>query len=487
MIIGRAAEQDILKSVYGSESAEFVAVYGRRRVGKTFLIKQYFAKKKNTVFFNATGLKEGSRSEQLANFMDRVGECFYSGVSLESQATWRAAFKVLNQAIANQDKYKKIVIFLDELPWMATQKSNLLPMLDYFWNQYWSVDNRVKLIICGSSASWIINKIIRNRGGLHNRLTETIHLEPYDLIETRSYLQHLGLNLTNKQVLLIYMVTGGVPFYLSKIKGKGSAIQLIEKLAFTKKSFLLDEFDNLFASLFKNHEVHIGIVKLLASSREGVAKSEIMKKLNIQGGTGTKKLQELEDAGFVMGFKPIFHKERRTYYRLVDEYTYFYFKWLEPLKTVLRRESLGKGTLQAMQVTPEWNSWKGYAFESVCYKHIKQIRTKVGLSPLDMAGTWRYAPKKNSKNMGAQIDLLFDRRDDTVSIFEIKCTDKPFVITKAYREDLLRKLSVFQEQTRTKKNLLLSFVSANGLKSGDYAKEMVCDVVTLDDLFVSSV
>jgi len=482
-IIGRVEEIEILKDLLRSNKAEFLALYGRRRVGKTFLVREFFQNKKGLIFFNVTGLKDGSLSEQIDNVMDRIGEVFYDGIPLEQQTSWRGVFKVLTRAIEKTATDKKVVIFMDEIPWMATPKSKLLQNLDYYWNQYWSNNAKVKLIICGSSASWMINKIIKNKGGLHNRITEKILLEPFKLPDTKEFLKAQGIVLSHQQILFIYMVTGGVPYYLSKIKWKQSAAQIIEKLAFSKKAFLMEEFDSLFASLFKDYETHIKIVRALANNRYGIGKTKLLEMTGSTAGHSANRLSELEDAGFIMSFKPLFHQRKGTYYRLIDEYTGFYLKWIEPIKNLLQEQALDKGNWQAMQSTPEWHSWIGYAFESVCYKHLLQIRRFLELSPADLASTWRYVPRASAEQRGAQIDLLFDRKDGMVSICEIKYTEDSFLITKEYYEALKRKLKVFAEQTRTRKQLLLHFISANGLKKNDYSNQLVSSVMTLDDLF----
>lgn len=482
-LIGRKEELEILEHIYRSNQAEFLALYGRRRVGKTFLIREFFETKKDIIFFNVTGLKDGSMAEQIANIMDRIGEIFYGGAKLETKKTWKEVFKEINQAIKQQSPKKKIILFIDEIPWMATPKSKLLQNLDYFWNQYWSNNSKIKLIICGSSASWIINKIVNNRGGLHNRITENICLEPFTLCETKEYLKRQGYDFNNQNILILYLVTGGVPFYLSKIQWKDSAIAIIERLAFRKKAFFLNEFDNLFSSLFKNFEGHVNIVKILANYRYGIGKSKLLALMGADGGNSAKRLQELEDAGFIMKFKPLFHQRKGNYYRLIDEYTYFYLKWIEPIKSSLQENGLEKGHWQAMRLTPEWNSWLGYAFESVCYKHLTQIRRKLNLPPLSLPSTWRYAPIKGENKEGAQIDLLFDRRDAAITLCEIKYSEKPFVITKDYCEVLNKKMRVFKEQTRSDKQLLVSFVAANGLAENHYSNELVNGVVVLDDLF----
>lgn len=483
-IIGRHDEIETLERMFSSKDPEFLAIYGRRRVGKTYLIREFFSDK-DAIFFNVTGAKGGSMREQIAHFTVQMGEAFYGGVSIMPQKNWDEVFQQLTKAFAQVPKDKKIVMFFDELPWMATKRSRLLNNLDYYWNQYWSNDARIKLIICGSSASWIIDKVLRSRGGLYNRVTKKILLEPFTLIETKEFLHKIGVKLNNQQILLLYMVIGGIPYYLKQINKGLTAMQLIEKLAFSKKAFLLDEFDELFGSLFDDGEVYKQIVKAISEHRYGIGQRKLLEQIGKQvvGGLGVKKLKDLEEAGFIMNFMPLYHKKQGIYYRLVDEYALFYLKWIEPIKRNLQKQALSKGNWEEMQNTPEWNSWLGYAFEAVCYKHLPIIRSKLGISPTAIADTWRYVPRKYSEEQGAQIDLLFDRRDNSITLCEIKYSNKPYVITKEYVDNLKRKMAVFQKQTKTKKQMLITFVSATGLKNNYYAEDLCSGVVTLDDLF----
>jgi len=486
-LVGRGEEIGDLEQLFNSNKPEFLALYGRRRIGKTFLIRQFF-RGKECVFFNVTGTKDGSLIEQLDHFIIQVGKIFYGGAKLMPVKNWDKAFEVLTHGMGQVPENKKIILFFDELPWMVTKNSKLLQRVDYYWNQYWSDDNRLKLIICGSSASWIINKIIKNKGGLHNRITKKMLLEPFKLPDTKRFLASQGIKINNRQILLIYMVTGGVPYYLSQIEKGLSAAQAIEKLAFTKKAFLLEEFDNLFASLFNDGDTYKQIVKLIGKRRYGIGKRELLALMgkSMMGEGGIKKLKELEETGFIMSFKPLYHKRQGVYYRLVDEYTLFYLKWIEPLRDPLQEESLEKGSWQAMQNTPEWFSWLGYAFEAVCYKHISAIRKALSINLNATACSWRYSPRKGSEASGAQIDLLFDRKDDTITLCEIKYSDEPYLLTKDYVEVLHRKIEVFKNQTGTKKQILMSLIASSGIKNNYYVEDMFSRIATLDDLFKES-
>jgi AAA+ ATPase superfamily predicted ATPase len=485
-ILGRQDEITLLKEILYSLSPQFLAIYGRRRVGKTYLIRNYFSAKEEVVFFDATGLKSASMKDQLANFTDRVGEIFYNGVKLLPDKNWRSMFKTLTDAFKTISQDKKIVIFLDEFPWMATNKSGLLQSLDYFWNQYWSKDNRVKLIICGSSASWILDKIINNKGGLHNRITASILLEAFKLKDTKQFLEAQGLNITNQQLVDLYMVTGGIPYYLTKFKKGLSVAQNIEQIAFRKNAFLLNEFDNLFSSLFDQSDIYVDIIRYITKNKSGVSQVEICKQVKdiSTGGQATKKLRALEDTGFIKSFTPYTHNKKGIYYRVIDEFTLFYLKWIEPIKQTLFSTGVASHYWENQMQTQDWAIWSGYALESVCYKHLLQISNSLRINPTSVPNAWRYIPKKNSEDKGAQIDLLFDRPDNAITLCEIKYSNKPFTIDKEYADTLKRKIAVFQKQTKTKKQIFFSLIAANGVINNYYADSIISEIVTLNDLII---
>jgi len=485
-IVGREPEQKILELAYLSANPEFIALYGRRRVGKTYLVRNYFNHKKDLIFFYVTGMKEGSLTEQITNFMEEMGETFlYQGARLEIRKNWRDTFKTLTDNIRAAPKNKKIVLFFDEFPWMVTKNSRLLQTLEYYWNHHWSRDARIKLIICGSSAGWILKKIINNKGGLYNRVTRTIHLEPYCLRKTKQYLDHAKIKLNHKQVVHLYMILGGIPYYLSQIEPGLSANQVIEKLAFNKDSFLLKEFKNLYATLFGTAGKHVELAKVISSHRYGIGQEELSSKVKDfpSGGRSVGWLEDLEQTGFIIRFKPFSRSKKGVYYKIIDEYSLFYFYWIETIKESLLERGMRKGYWESIQNSSAWHSWAGYAFEAICYKHIQQVSKALNISPTAVPYTWRHVSAKGSNDQGAQIDLLFDRDDDSITICEIKYTDKPFAIDKQYAEKLKQKIDVFKKITGTKKQIFLAMISANGIKKTMYSEEMVDGIVTLDDLF----
>ena len=480
---GRRKERQVLEELYHSDKAEFLAIYGRRRVGKTYLIREFF-KAQACLFFNATGIHKGPLKRQLHECTKEMARAFLPGMELKEKRNWFEVFESLTSMIEKQvPKNKKVVLFFDEFPWMATPRSKLIQALDYYWNQFWSQDKRIKLIVCGSSASWIIKNIVNDRGGLHNRLTRTILLDPMSLDETKKMLQGMKVKLNNRHIAQIYMVTGGIPFYLTHITAGLSATQIIEKLAFSKNGILIDEFDKLYASLFDNASSYIELVRMIASHRYGIPQEEILKKIP-KGGSAVKRLKDLEHAGFIMGFTPYQHKRKGIYYKVIDEYTLFYLHWIEPIKETLLKKGVREGYWDKMIQSGSWNSWAGYSFEAMCYKHLTQISRALNLSPAALPNTWKYAPSKGSREEGAQIDLLFDREDDAITLCEIKYTNTPFAIDKEYALKLRKKIEVFKNKTHTSKQLFISMISANGLKKTMYSEEMINGVITLDDLFI---
>jgi len=490
-VIGRKEEQNMLERAYKSTKAELIAVYGRRRIGKTFLVEIFFTKKK-CIFVHITGLENGTLAEQLANFTKVVEDTFYNGqIKLKVPESWRDGFELLLN-IMNIMKHRvekaKIIIFFDELPWLATKRSRFLQNLDYYWNRYWARMPNMKIVVCGSAASWMIDNLIHGKGGLHNRVTMRIPLAPFTLCETKQYLKANRMLYSDKQILMLYMIMGGIPFYFNMLNRSLSAINNINKLCFCKKGILIDEFKELYSSLFSDHEAYEELIKLIARSRKGIERIKLLSKakLSSDGGTFNKRIEALEASDFIVSLKPYQFKKRGTYYRIIDEYSLFYLSWIEPKLRSIRKLEKSKGYWEAVTQTASWKSWAGYAFEALCYKHLDKIRNALGVAVTAEAGSWQYILEKGAKGDGAQIDLLFDCQDDSIVICEIKFTDKPFVIDKQYAKNLQNKLNVFRKITGTKKQLLVAIISANGIKPTMYSEELINWVVTLDDLFVES-
>ncbi len=482
-VIGRENEKEILKEIIASNRAEFVAVYGRRRVGKTYLIRNFIASTP-CAFFHVTGIQKAALEEQLEEFAKQIGATFYQDASITPRKRWRDAFEDLTQAISKIPRNKKIVLFFDELPWMATPRSKLLAALELYWNRYWVFDPRIKLVVCGSATSWIIEKIINDKGGLHNRVTRTINLRPFSLNETRQFLKAHHIDLEHRQILDLYTVFGGVPLYWSYVRKGRSAHQCIDEMCFQKDGALVKEFGRLFASLFEDPKPYMDLIRIVAQHRYGIGQADLIAKSKLPpGGTTAHRLEQLEEAGFITALVPFGHKDKGVYYVIDDEYSLFYLNWIESNLNSIAKKAKNKGFWLSLSQRPSWKSWSGLSFESICYKHIDQIRHALKLEPGSIASTWRYKPRSKTDQEGAQIDLLFDRPDGSITICEIKCSDGPFAIDKSYSHALLKKMNVFRKQTRTRKQLFLAMVTTFGLQPTMYSEELVTNTVVLEDLF----
>jgi AAA+ ATPase superfamily predicted ATPase len=485
-IIGRQHEQRILEQVFNSKKAEFLAIYGRRRIGKTYLIKNFFNKHRCT-FFHMTGIQDGTLEEHLKKFAEQIGITFYDGAPLVNQENWLDSFEVLTKSMERIKPSERIVLFFDELPWMATKRSRLLQALEFYWNRYWSHDRRIKLIICGSSASWIIEKIINNKKGLYNRVTEKMRLTPFSLAETKDYLKYLEKPLNSRQVLALYMAIGGIPHYLEKIRRmkRGlSAQQYVNELCFQKDGALVDEFEPLFSSLFGKSEIYTRLIRMIAKHRSGVSQAEIMRKRGLsKGGRIVKRLKQLEETGFIFSFIPHGYQKRGIFYKIVDEYILFYLDWIEPNIGTIRHQGKNSSFWLSKVRSAAWKSWAGLAFEAVCCKHVEQIRQTLSIDPGSEVGSWRYIAEPQKDEVGAQIDLLFDSPDELITICEIKHSETPFSITKEYAQHLKRKIQVYENQTQTSKQISLAMITSSKLKETRHSKEIVSQEVSLEDLF----
>lgn len=477
MIIGRVKELKLLDKIYNSREAEFLVVYGRRRVGKTYLIREYFTNQKCKLL-HATGLQHGSQKKQLKKFAEAISETFLDNIALEVPKNWDEAFNILHKQLSKHEG--KVVIFLDELPWMATRRSGLLEEIDYYWNRNWSKMPNVILIACGSSASWLIKKIINNKGGLHNRVTRLIKLLPFTLAETDEFLKSRDIKLNQNHVLSLYMALGGVPYYLKYVEKGLTAEQNIQNIFFTKEAPLQNEFSKLFESLFENSDAYVELVKLIAKRKEGARRSELKidAKLSSGGGRLSKRLQDLKEAGFIEEIIP-WGRSIGEYYKLIDEFCLFYLQWIDTQK----QKHFTPDYWLTQSQRPSYYAWSGYAFESVCMKHVDHIIHALNIKASGQVGAWRFIPRKKLGE-GAQIDLVIDRSDNAITVCEIKYTDQKFAIDKQYAKNLKKKIEIFKGKTGTNKQIFLAMICANGLKNTSYSGEHIDGgVVSLDDLF----
>lgn len=468
-LIRRKIEISILKDILKSNKPELVVLYGRRRVGKTFLIRNIY---KKDIRFEISGVLKYSLKQQLENFHIVLSK---HKTGFKNPTNWIQAFHQLADYIDTITSKKKKVVFLDEFPWFDSRKSNFLPAFDNFWNSYAAKKTDLVVVICGSAASYMIQNIIKSKGGLHNRLTKIIRLDPFNLNETEQLLKSNRVILSRYDILQIFMAMGGIPHYLEKILPGESVAQTIDRLCFSKNAFLRSEFNNVFASLFGQHDNHEAIIRVLASVRKGLTRNEILNKSKIgSGGTLSKTLQELEESGFIENYFPFQGKKDSTY-RLNDEYSMFYIKYIE--KTRPSNNAIWI-TIYGQQ---SYKIWSGFSFETICLKHIDQIKEGLKISGINIKyGSWI---EKNTKN-SAQIDLLIDRDDNVINICEMKFYNTEFAINKKYANEIVKKRNSFSSSTKTKKNVYVTFISTYGLIVNQYSLQHIQNELTMDHLFI---
>ncbi len=471
-IIGRKAELEILENVFKSRKSEFVILYGRRRVGKTFLVNRMFH---GQFTFKVTALAKGSTSKQLVNFHAAFNAVAPPQLDLpEAPPNWFSAFQSLTKLAEADDRPRK-VIFFDELPWFDTHGSDFLMALEHFWNSWASYRTDVLLISCGSAASWMLNELIHDRGGLHNRITERIPLLPFTLAETEEFLRSKGGVFDRYQVAELYMAMGGIPFYLENVQVNRSIAQNIDRMFFSSRGMLKTEYDDLYRSLFKKATRHIAIVEALALKAQGMTRKDIVAAAKLpDGGTLTRTLDELEQSGFLRRYLPFGKNKRDALYQLIDPYTLFYLTFVRDSKAE------GEGAWLAQMDSPRWQAWSGYAFEYLCRNHIASLKKHLGISGIYVEiSAWRSQKSEN----GVQIDLVIDRKDRVINLCEMKFSTEPFVISKSYSDSLQRKISTFRQETGTSKTLFLTLVTAHGLKQNEHSLRLVHDALDLNALF----
>jgi len=475
-IIGREYEQSLIRNYLASDKAELIAVYGRRRVGKTYLVKSIF---ENEFDFSFTGMYNVTRAVHLAQFQKSLEK--YSGNHVKRPKDWFEAFDVLSDYLETLPK-DKIIVFLDEIPWMDTPKSNFLAAFSRFWNDRASTLQNIKLFVCGSATTWMLSKFIGDKGGIYGRVCRPIWLAPFTLGETERFLKEIkGIEMSRHQLLQAYMIMGGIPYYLDMlIKGIPFAV-CVDHLFFRQGAPLRTEFDFLFRSLFKDSKIYRNIVELLATKLKGMTRQEILEALKLgEGGDLTEVLDNLVKCDFIRKYTAIGKTERDTMYQLTDLFSLFHIKFVADNNGQdehLWSKISGKGQM---------TSWSGYAFEQVCLHHIAQIKTALSIGGvISNVHSWSCKPftdKNGTKWKGAQIDLLIDRADEVINICEIKYVSDKYEIDADYEERLRNRASLFRNVTKTKKALYHTFITTYGVSQNIHSGIVQSEVV-MDQLF----
>lgn len=471
ILIGRDAEKKHLESIVLSKEAEFVVVYGRRRVGKTFLVNTFFD---DNYSFKLTGLAKKSKREQLANFavsLNRYG----GGSKFKKPRTWYEAFNMLRDLLEKVRVKGKRVVFIDELPWMDSRGSNLVSALEHFWNDWAATQNDLVLIVCGSATSWITKKILKNRGGLHNRVTQKIYIRPFTLAECKEYLKSRDIIMEDKEIAECYMIMGGIPFYLKNIRRGASLFQNVDEMFFADKGRLDDEFNALYTSLFKKSDNYIKVVQALSTKNKGLTRDEILKATKLESnGHFTTILQDLINCDFIRCYKGYGNKSKMSIYQLTDPFSLFYYKFIK------NNGKTDKAFWQFQIGTRQHDTWAGLAFEQLCLNHHRQIEQALGIAVISTKVYSWTAPQSAEEK--AQIDLIIKRADKVINVCEMKFYDGDYVMKKKDHDDIERRVRSFRTANGIRQAIHPVLVTTYGLASNQYSN-IFQNVVTLKDLF----
>lgn len=471
-MIFRKEQVELMKETLSIAKSSFVAVTGRRRVGKTFLIHETYQKNLCLV---VTGIQNAGTKAQIKNFVQKISEHSYKKPGKDIK-NWQEVFLFLKKYLKTLSKKKKQVIFLDELPWMSTNKSGFIQLLAHLWNDYLSKEKHFILVVCGSATSWITQKIINDRGGFHNRITHSIQLKPFTLAETKAFLEARKIQLSDSAIVELYMAFGGVPYYLENIRRGESPTQAIERICFNEGGLLKREYDNLYKALFDNPENYEAIIETLAMAKGGLSREDIIKKSGvIGGGPYTRAINDLIISGFVVEETPYEKLKRGSIYRLVDEFSVFYHRFMKSNK------KYSKGVWQILSASQPYKIWAGHAFETVCIKHVPEIKRALGIeSVFTETASYRHTGKRGENSF--QMDLLIDRRDMVINLCECKFYNAPFEINKKYSTEIQTRRALFKETTNTRKMVFNTFITNYPIKQNAHSIDCVDKNITVSDL-----
>ncbi len=474
-MIGRKREIQELNDYYNSGKAEFIAVYGRRRVGKTFLINETF---KNRIAFHHAGLspleieEKGALSAQLSHFYASLK--YYGTRESKKPETWYEAFYMLEKLLDEKDDGKRQVVFIDEMPWLDTPRSSFITAFEGFWNTWGCSRDNLMVIVCGSANSWILDNLINNHGGLYGRVTHEIKLIPFTLRECKDFLEENGVRLSDYDIVQSYMIVGGIPYYLGYCKKGNSVAQNVDEMFFSKSSVLKDEFNRLFSSAFERPDTIKQIVRFLYTRKIGYKRKEISEKTGIKEGEKlSESLNALVASDFIVKYVPFGHSKRNIYYKLVDPFCLFYLHFVD------NRDSLAVDFWKQNTSSQNVISWRGLAFENVCFNHIRQIKRALGISGVRTSES-AFNMEDGGKRM--QIDLLITRDDNIVNMCEIKFYNKEFTVDKAYYKVLLERRDILEEMIPKRTVVHNTLITTEGLKYNEYST-VFSNVITLKELF----
>lgn len=471
-MVGRERQTKQMLELLNKKRSSFIAVTGRRRIGKTFLIDEVY---KEHFCLRITGIQDVTTDIQIRNFTEKI--IAYSNEPIVTlPQNWQEVFMLLKRYLQKLSKRKKHVIFIDELPWIATKRSGFIQLLAHLWNDYLSKEKHFILVVCGSATSWIAKKIVNDKGGFHNRLSEQIQLKPFTLSETKTFLKSRGIKLTDQAIAELYMVFGGIPYYLEQVQKGQSVQQIISNLCFSENGVLKYEYQNLYRALFEHPENHEAIVAALAKTSKGLTRSELIAASKVKaGGPYTRAMEDLLLSSFVEEITPFGKKKRGAVYRLTDEYSIFYHRFIHPN---LKKEPQIWKTIYASQ---SYKIWTGFAFENLCKRHIMQLKKAMGISGIysEQSG---FQEKGKQDKKGYQIDLLINRNDNVINLCECKFYNDIFSMSKSYADLVRTKRNTFINSTQTKKTVFNTLITLYGAEKNEYYLDVIDNQFTVTDL-----
>ena len=475
-MVGRAKEIKELRRLYDKNSAEFVAIYGRRRVGKTYLVDETFSGK---ITFRHAGLAPDDSNPK--GLLKAQLEHFYNSLVLQGMEdcskpqTWLEAFFLLEKFLQEIDDGSRQLIFIDELPWLDSPRSGFMPAFEGFWNTWGCHRKNLMVIVCGSANSWILDNLINAHGGLYNRVTYEIKLEPFSLGECEDFYKANNVKFSRYDIVQSYMVFGGIPYYLGYIEAEKSLAQNIDDIFFTKNAKLKDEYDRLFASVFESPELVKSIVSLISERNSGLTRNEILKKLNLSdGGNITRSLKALIASNFIVKYIPFGQAGRECHYKLIDPFCLFYLRFLSGRTTQNEKFWQQNSSSQAL------SSWRGYSFENVCFNHVEQIKKALGISGvITTVSAWS---KRSDDEKGTQIDLLISRNDNVVNMCELKFYSGEFEVDKDYYKTLMNRETLLAKELSAKVVVRNTLITTFALKRNEYSG-VFSNVILMDALF----
>ena len=468
-IVGRRTEKHQLGLLAQSNKPEFLVVYGRRRVGKTYLISEFF---RDEFAFRVSGLSGESLTEQLEVFASKLRE--YGLAGCKRPTSWLEAFMLLKELLSRQEVQRhhesgRRVIFIDEMPWFDTPRSGFKGALEFFWNDWACSQEDVLLIACGSATSWLAENLLEQTKGLYNRVTKIIDLQPFTLTECKEYLDWRDLGFSNRQVMESYMIYGGIPYYLNLFERGKSLAQNTDMLFFDRTGQLSREFDRLFSSLFRTPQNYVSVIRTLATKQSGLTRAEIASTSGLSGGVLTKLLRDLEICNFIRSYRDFTRPKKGQIFQLVDPFTLFYLRFVD--------NQAFDGWMEFIN-TGRYHAWTGLAFEMLCLQHIGSIKNSLGIAGVQtQACAWRSTQFKPA----AQIDLLIDRRDDVINLCEMKYSEADYVLTAADERSIRNKMASFRAETGTKKAIHPVLITPDGAYHNEHFHSVILGEIKVTD------